>query len=103
MADVLERIVAHKRQEVAARLAGFDGSAACPSTRSLAEALGRSGARFIMEVKRASPSEGRLRGPFDSVAMARCYRGAADALSILVDEPFFGGSYRDLEAARALV
>ena len=54
MADVLARIVARKRREVAARL---DGPVpAVPATRSLRAALARPGARFIMEVKRASPS-----------------------------------------------
>nr|MBA3835650.1 bifunctional indole-3-glycerol-phosphate synthase TrpC/phosphoribosylanthranilate isomerase TrpF [Sphingomonas sp.] len=54
MADVLARIVARKRSEVAARLDG--PVAAEPTTRSLHAALARPGARFIMEVKRASPS-----------------------------------------------
>ena len=57
MADVLARIVARKRREVAARL---DGPVpAEPTTRSLRAALARRGARFIMEVKRASPSSQR--------------------------------------------
>ena len=54
MADVLARIVARKRREVAARLGG--PVAAHPTTRSLRAALARPGARFVMEVKRASPS-----------------------------------------------
>jgi indole-3-glycerol phosphate synthase/phosphoribosylanthranilate isomerase len=54
MTDVLARIVARKRAEVAARLPA--PVAAEPTTRSLRAALARPGVRFIMEVKRASPS-----------------------------------------------
>jgi indole-3-glycerol phosphate synthase/phosphoribosylanthranilate isomerase len=54
-----------------------------------------------MEVKRASPSEGALRSGADPAEIARAYRGAADAISVLVDTPYFGGSYADLEAVRA--
>ena len=102
---VLGAIVARKRQDVAARLAGLTladlRSRARATTRSLAAALAKPGARFIMEVKRASPSEGALRTDADPAAMARAYRGPADAMSVLVDTPYFGGSYADLEAVRA--
>ena len=102
---VLGEIVARKRVDVAARLAGVTieelRSRARPTRRSLREALARPGARFIMEVKRASPSEGSLRARVDPASIARAYRGAADAISVLVDTPYFGGSYADLEAVRA--
>ena len=103
---ILGEIVARKRLDVAARLGDTPLSAllnrAQPTSRSLAAAIARPGARFIMEVKRASPSEGRLRTRTDPAEIARAYRGAADAISVLVDEPYFGGSYRDLEAVRAV-
>ncbi len=102
---ILGEIVARKRVDVAARLAGVSLDAlrarAVPTKRSLAAALGRPGARFIMEVKRASPSEGALRAEADPTAIARAYSGAADAISVLVDTPYFGGSYQDLRAVRA--
>ena len=100
MADVLDQIISHKRQEVAGRLAGFDGSAAGPSTRSLADALSRPGARFIMEVKRASPSGHRSAHSIEVAAKA--YAPVADAVSVLTDERFFGGSFEALRTARAL-
>jgi indole-3-glycerol phosphate synthase / phosphoribosylanthranilate isomerase len=109
MADpggILGAILARKRRDVAARMAGRSlaevRSRARPSCRSLRAALAHPGARFIMEVKRASPSEGTLRQGFDPAEMALAYRVAADAISVLVDEPFFGGSYADLEAVRAV-
>ena len=68
MADVLARIVARKRSEVAARLSG--PVAAAPTRRSLRAALARPGARFIMEVKRASPS-----GHRSAVGVERSGRG----------------------------
>lgn len=108
MADpggVLGDIVARKRQDVRARFgaASLDDlrAQAKPSLRSLKRALGRPGARFIMEVKRASPSQGALRPSADPTAMARAYRGAADAISVLTDGPYFGGSFADLAAVRA--
>ena len=105
-ASVLDTIVTRKRADVAARLSGQSltdlRARAAPTSRSLAAALARPGARFIMEVKRASPSEGLLRVDADPAALARAYAPAADAISVLVDEPFFRGSYHDLEAVRAV-
>ena len=101
---VLGEIVARKRIDVAARLgtAGLDElrSKAAPSTRDLRGALAAPGARFIMEVKKASPSRGSLRDQADPGAIARAYSGAADAISVLTDGPYFGGSLGDLEAVR---
>jgi len=101
---VLGRIAAAKRDELAAR---FDGMAldglrgdARPTRRSLARALGRPGARFILEIKKASPSQGAIRASGDPALLARGYAGVADALSVLTDGPHFGGSTRDLSAAR---
>lgn len=109
MADapgILGEIVARKRKDVAERLGGVSldelRSRAEPTTRSLAAALARPGARFIMEVKRASPSQGPLRAAADPSAVACAYRGAADAVSVLTDTPYFGGSLADLAAVRAV-
>ena len=103
--SVLSAIVARKRIDVAARLAGVSlgtlRAQAEPTARSLKAALARPGARFVMEVKRASPSEGALRQGVDPAAQALAYQGAADAISVLTDTPFFGGSLDDLRAVRA--
>ncbi|MGQ0590839.1 MAG: bifunctional indole-3-glycerol-phosphate synthase TrpC/phosphoribosylanthranilate isomerase TrpF [Sphingosinicella sp.] len=105
MADVLAEIVARKREDVAARLGGASladlRGRAQPTRRSLKAALTQRGVRFVMEVKRKSPSEGTFRPGADPAAMARAYRGAADAVSVLTDTPFFGGSLADLAAVRA--
>ena len=102
---VLGEIVARKRADVAARLAGRSlddlRAAAAPTTRSLRAALSRPGARFVLEVKRASPSQGELRADLNPVQVARAYRGVADAVSVLTDGPYFGGSFDDLRAVRA--
>nr|WP_314446046.1 bifunctional indole-3-glycerol-phosphate synthase TrpC/phosphoribosylanthranilate isomerase TrpF [uncultured Sphingomonas sp.] len=99
MADVLGEIVAHKRREVAERLRGFDAANIAPTTRSLRAALRRPGARFIMEVKLASPSGHRSNHSVETAIAA--YAGVADAVSCLTDERFFGGSFMALETVRA--
>jgi len=109
MADILNRILAVKRQEVAAlapRLAEFQ--AACrdaPPPRGFARALARGGAgavRVIAEVKHRSPSAGVIIDPFEPAAIARAYAAAgADAISCLTDREFFGGSLDDLRQVRA--
>lgn len=93
----LEPILEEKRLAVARRL-GAQRVAAAPSRpdrcRSLRAAIGRPGGpHLIAEVKRRTPTIPQLREPFDPVALARTYAGAgAAAISIVVDEPFFGGS-----------
>lgn len=99
MADVLGEIVAHKRREVAERLSGFDSAGIAPTTRSLRSALARPGARFLMEVKRASPSGHRSRHSTEEAIAA--YAGVADGVSVLTDRRFFDGSFEALETVRA--
>ncbi len=102
---VLGRIAKAKRAELDARFAGVSieelRECAAPTDRSLAAVIGKSGARFILEIKKASPSAGVIRATADPAALARGYAGVADALSVLCDAEFFGGSLADLCAARA--
>ncbi|WP_114954804.1 bifunctional indole-3-glycerol-phosphate synthase TrpC/phosphoribosylanthranilate isomerase TrpF [Sphingosinicella terrae] len=101
---ILGEIVRRKRADVATRLGSTSlvdlRNRAEPTRRRLRAALARPGARFIMEVKRASPSAGALRADVDPAAQACAYRGAADAISVLTDTPYFGGSLDDLAAVR---
>jgi indole-3-glycerol phosphate synthase / phosphoribosylanthranilate isomerase len=101
---VLGDIAAAKREELARRFHGvsLDGlrGRAKPTRRSLPQALAQPGARFILEIKKASPSEGAIRPGADAAALARGYAGVADALSVLCDCAYFGGSLDDLTAAR---
>lgn len=98
MADVLAAIVERKKADLAQRLAAFDPSGAQPSKRSLKAALARPGARLIAEVKRASPSGHQARHSLDEAVGA--YAPVADAISVLTDTPFFGGSLDDLRQVR---
>ena len=105
MSDKLTEIMAHKRQEIApllrpvpeAELARLD--ARLPKPPSFAAALRRADGRLavISEIKRRSPSAGAIAASADSAAQARKYRDAgADALSVLTDLKYFGGSLEDL-------
>ena len=110
--DILERIVAVKREEVAAArarrsLASLrEEAAAQGATRDFVGALrariaaGRAG--VIAEIKKASPSKGLLRADFAPAEIAAGYeRHGAATLSVLTDERFFQGSAGHLRAARA--
>lgn len=60
--------------------------------------------KVIAEVKRRSPSKGVLNATLDVVELARSYeRGGASAISVLTDQPHFGGSRDDLTAAHSSV
>ena len=83
---ILGEIAAAKRAELATRYDGVSldslRSRALPTQRSLAEALAKPGARFILEIKKASPSEGSIRAGAEPAILARGYAGVADALSV---------------------
>jgi indole-3-glycerol phosphate synthase/phosphoribosylanthranilate isomerase len=101
---MLGEIEASKRAELARRFDGVNLDAlrakARPAAHDLAEALARPGSRFILEIKKASPSRRAIRVHADVAGLARAYAGVADALSVLTDGPFFGGSIEDLRRAR---
>lgn len=102
---MLDRIVADKRVEVAARIAArplhtFLREVA-PSDRDFVAALCRSHTGFILEVKRASPSQGLIRADFDAAAIACSYAPFADAISVLTDSRYFDGNFEVLRQVRA--
>jgi indole-3-glycerol phosphate synthase len=69
--------------------------------RPFSEALIAPGVSLIAEMKRASPSRGRIHPDADAAEVVRAYQAAgAAACSILTEPHFFGGSLDDLRAAR---
>jgi indole-3-glycerol phosphate synthase len=107
--DILAKIVAHKRSELAARgpeLRSLERAAAGSvlTRRGFRHALEAATPAIIAEIKKASPSKGLLIDSFDPPAIAQTYqRGGAAALSVLTDANFFQGSLADLQAARGSV
>ncbi|MBS1857555.1 MAG: indole-3-glycerol phosphate synthase TrpC [Acidobacteria bacterium] len=107
--DILARIVATKREEIAQSAALAEqweraAGARLSGRRDFRAALAARTPAIIAEAKKASPSRGLLSPDFSPAGIAQSYeRGGAAALSVLTDGPYFQGSLADLEAARAVV
>ena len=111
MEDILERILATKREELAhaqsqrslaeVRRDAEDRRDSRDFVAAIKNKLTRAQPAVIAEIKKASPSKGVLRPHYDPAAIAVGYatNGAA-CLSVLTDAQYFQGSLEDLVAAR---
>jgi indole-3-glycerol phosphate synthase len=111
MVDILTRIEAYKREEIAAAKRARPSSAVEESARraspprgflrAIEQRLASNAPALVAEIKKASPSKGLIRAEFDPAALARAYAaGGAVCLSVLTDTPSFEGRLEHLAAAR---
>lgn len=107
---ILDKIIAQKRLEIASGKIEKSISDMEQSDffnrkcLSLKKNLHNSGSGIIAEFKRKSPSKGWINADADVLEVAKGYsKAGASGISILTDEPFFGGSPADLSSARTLV
>jgi indole-3-glycerol phosphate synthase len=111
VSTILDKIVANKRDEVAAAKAALPPAelrarlADAPPVRDFFAPLATGGPiKLIAEVKKASPSKGVIRVDFDPVAIARTYENhGASCLSVLTDEKHFQGNLDYLRQVRHAV
>jgi indole-3-glycerol phosphate synthase len=106
----LEEILARKRRDIAARRQEIPlgemkrRASKAPDPPDFIAALRARPVGLIAEVKRRSPSAGTIRDPFDPAAIAQAYaRGGAQAISVLLDSPFFGGGDDDFVRVKSAV
>lgn len=104
--SILDDILARKRRDLAEwkKGPGIDKNQWVGPGPDFRAALTSVPMAVIAEVKRRSPSAGVIRSPMNPAEIAQAYQSnGARAISVLMDQPFFGGGPDDFRAVRAAV
>jgi indole-3-glycerol phosphate synthase len=111
MGDILQQIIADKRNHIERRRSQVSDSQILMAAKAAPAVLGFAGCLeksvhegnygLIAEIKKASPSKGIIRENFDPPALAKAYAGGgASCLSVLTDRPYFQGADEFIKQAR---
>jgi indole-3-glycerol phosphate synthase len=103
--DILNQIIVSKKSEVEIAKQNFPLEKIQKRVLSMSQKSSylskKSDLQLIAEIKRKSPSKGIIRSQFEPVTIAKEFvSGGASCLSVLTDEPFFGGSLEVLKKIR---
>ncbi len=110
MHDILKDILVQKHKEAATlksncpKLCEKVRPRVCCQNKSLRYALKNEKISVIAEIKRRSPTKGEMAAIENPISLAREYiSGGANAISVLTDKKFFGGSLQDMTAVSILL
>ncbi len=101
--NILNKIIQHKKSEIADGRYQCDSSQLQLSQRSLVDSIAQNPPGFILECKSASPSKGVIIKDYEPEKLSAIYEPFAAAISVLTDSKFFNGELEHLRVVSETV